>query len=419
MGNQGNANAIFAPLSSPSIPTPWGGGFLVSRFGNPGLQWEETQTNNIGFNLNLFDSRIQLEGDFYIKKTDNLLLPNPLPWYMGTSAEGSIGTPTVNIGALENRGYAFTLNTVNIDNRAAGFSWTSNFNISGFKTEVTQFFTESAFIDRTAWYMNNFTQRAVIGLAPWLFYGYQYDGIFQSVEEIEASPVPVDNNGNRLQVGTDGIYVGDIKYKDVNGDGIIDERDQTFLGNPWPKFSFGTTQQFNYKNFSLELLLTGSYGNKIYNYNRFVNTNPNNINLGRNMLLETFDYAKVEMDASGNPFVSNPSTDIPRITVTDLNGNGERITDKFVEDGSYIRLKNIQVGYQIPVEFLSAQNVIRGARVSVGVQNVFTWTKYKGFDPEVGAYVGNNVTASDQLIGVDYGRYPLTRMYTVNVGIDF
>ena len=418
-GNQGNANAIFAPLSSPSIPTPWGGGFLVSRFGNPGLQWEETQTNNIGFNLNLFDSRIQLEGDFYIKKTDNLLLPNPLPWYMGTSAEGSIGTPTVNIGALENRGYAFTLNTVNIDNRAAGFSWTSNFNISGFKTEVTQFFTESAFIDRTAWYMNNFTQRAVIGLAPWLFYGYQYDGIFQSVEEIEASPVPVDNNGNRLQVGTDGIYVGDIKYKDVNGDGIIDERDQTFLGNPWPKFSFGTTQQFNYKNFSLELLLTGSYGNKIYNYNRFVNTNPNNINLGRNMLLETFDYAKVEMDASGNPFVSNPSTDIPRITVTDLNGNGERITDKFVEDGSYIRLKNIQVGYQIPVEFLSAQNVIRGARVSVGVQNVFTWTKYKGFDPEVGAYVGNNVTASDQLIGVDYGRYPLTRMYTVNVGIDF
>lgn len=418
-GNQGDANAIFAPLSSPSIPTPWGGGFLVSRFGNPGLKWEETLTNNIGFNLNLFNSRVQLEGDFYIKKTDNLLLPNPLPWYMGTSAEGSIGTPTVNIGALENRGYAFTLNTVNIDNRAAGFSWTSNYNISGFKTEVTKFFTESAFIDRTAWYMNDFTQRAVIGLSPWLFYGYQYDGIFQSIEEIEASPVPVDNNGNRLPAAEDGVYVGDIKYRDVNGDGIIDERDQTFLGNPWPKFSFGMTQQFNYKNFSLELLFTGSYGNDVYNYNRFVNTNPNNINLGRNMLLETFDYAKVELDGSGNPFISNPGTEIPRITVTDLNGNGERISDKFVEDGSYIRLKNLQIGYQLPTELLANQNVVRSARISLGVQNLFTWTKYKGFDPEVGAYVGNNVSASDQLIGVDYGRYPLTRMYTVNVGIDF
>jgi len=418
-GNQGDANAIFAPLSSPSIPTPWGGGFLVSRFGNPGLKWEETLTNNIGFNLNLFNSRVQLEGDFYIKKTDNLLLPNPLPWYMGTSAEGSIGTPTVNIGALENRGWAFTLNTVNIDNRAADFSWTSNYNISGFKTEVTKFFTETAFIDRTAWYMNDFTQRAVIGLSPWLFYGYQYDGIFQSVEEIEASPVPVDNNGNRLPAAEDGVYVGDIKYRDINGDGVIDERDQTFLGNPWPKFSFGMTQQFNYKNFSLELLFTGSYGNDVYNYNRFVNTNPNNINLGRNMLLETFDYAKVELDGSGNPFIGNPNTDIPRITVTDLNGNGERISDKFVEDGSYVRLKNLQIGYQLPTELLSNQNVIRSARISLGVQNLFTWTKYKGFDPEVGAYVGNNVSASSQLIGVDYGRYPLTRMYTINVGIDF
>lgn len=418
-GNQGNANAIFAPLSSPSVPTPWGGGFLVSRFGNPGLKWEETLTNNIGFNLNLFNSRVQIEGDFYVKKTDNLLLPNPLPWYMGTSGEGSIGTPTVNIGALENRGFAFTINTVNIDNRAADFSWNSNFNISGFRTEVTQFFTESAFIDRTAWYMNNFTQRAVIGSAPWLFYGYQYDGIFQSVAEIEANPIPVDNNGNRLAVGTEGVYVGDIKYRDVNDDGIIDERDQTFLGNPWPKFSFGTSQQFKYKNFSFEMLFTGSFGNKIYNYNRFVNTNPNNINLGRNMLLETFDYAKVEMDASDNPVISNPETDIPRITVTDLNGNGIRITDKFVEDGSYIRLKNLQIGYQFPTEFLSSQNVVRGARISLGVQNVLTWTKYTGFDPEVGAYVGNNVSASDQLIGVDYGRYPLTRMYTINVGIDF
>ncbi len=418
-GNQGSANAIFAPLSSPSIPTPWGGGFLVSRFGNPGLQWEETSTVNVGFNLNMLNNRLQIEADFYVKKTDNLLLPNPLPWYMGTSGEGSIGTPTVNIGALENRGYGITINTINIDNRASGFSWNSNFNFSGFRTEVTKFFSETAFIDRTAWYMNNFTQRAIIGQAPWLFYGYQTDGLFQSIEEIESSPRPVDNAGNPLPVGVDGIYVGDVKFVDLNGDGVIDERDQTFLGNPWPKFTFGTTQQFSYKNFTLDVLLTGSIGNDIYNFNRFNNTNPNNVNLGRNMLLETYNYARIEMDQTGNPFLVNPETDIPRITVTDLNGNGTRISDRFVEDGSFVRVKNIQLAYSLPSSLLGNQNAIRGARVSLGVQNAFTFTKYKGYDPEVGAYVGNNVSASDQLIGVDYGRYPLTRMYTFSLGLDF
>ncbi|SHO60426.1 TonB-linked SusC/RagA family outer membrane protein [Algoriphagus zhangzhouensis] len=418
-GNQGNANAIFAPLSSPSIPTPWGGGFLVSRFGNPSLKWEETQTYNLGFNLNMFNNRVQLEGDFYLKKTDNLLLLNPLPWYMGTSAEGSIGTPTVNIGALENRGFGITINTINIDNRASGFSWTSNFNFSGFKTKVTQFFSQTAFIDRTAWYMNDFTQRAVIGQAPWMFYGYVSDGLFQSLEEVESSARPVDNSGNPLPVGEDGIYVGDIKFKDLNGDGVIDERDQTFIGNPWPKLTFGTTQQFSYKNFTLDILLTGAVGNDIYNFNRFRNIAPNNIYLGRNMLAETYDYARIEMDESGNPFIVNSDTNIPRITITDLNGNSTRISDKYVEDGSFVRLKNIQLSYNIPSSLLGGQNVIRGGRLMVGVQNAFTWTKYKGYDPEVGSYVGNNVSAENQLIGVDYARYPQTRMYTISLGIDF
>ncbi len=419
-GNQGNPNAIYAPLSSPSIPTPWGGGFLVSRFGNPNLKWEETSTVNLGFNLNILNNRLQIEGDFYLKNTDNLLLPNPLPWYMGTSGEGSIGTPTVNIGALQNRGYGITINTINIDNRATGFSWSSNYNFSGFKTEVTKFFSETAFIDRTAWWLNNFTARAIPGQAPWLFYGYQADGLFQTIEEVESSPRPVDNSGNPIQVDRDnGIYVGDIKYKDLNEDGVIDERDQTFIGNPWPKFTFGMTQQFAYKGFSLDVLFTGALGVDIYNYNRFLNINPNNVNLGRNMLLETYDYARIDMDASGNPFIVNAGTDIPRITATDLNGNGTRISDKFVEDGSYVRLKNINLSYVVPAELLGKQNVVRGLKLAFGVQNAFTFTKYKGYDPEVGASVGNNVSAGNQLIGVDYGRYPQTRMYTFSLGVDF
>ncbi|GGZ31260.1 SusC/RagA family TonB-linked outer membrane protein [Echinicola pacifica] len=418
-GNQGSANAIYAPLSSPSVPTPWGGGFLVTRYGNPELAWEETQTYNLGFNLNMFNNRLQIEGDIYKKVTDNLLLPNPLPWYMGTEGEGSIGTPTVNIGALENSGYAFTINTINIDNRASTFRWTSNFNFSGFKTEVTKFYSESAFIDRTAWYMNDFTQRAVVGRSPWLFYGYEYEGIFQSVEEIEGSAIPADNNGQRLPISEDDIWVGDVKYKDQNGDNIIDERDQTFIGNPWPKFTFGTTQTLEYKGFKLDILLLGALGADVFNYSRFYNTNPNNINLGRNLLVETFEYARVETDDDGNPYLANPNTDIPRITVSDPNGNGNRISDRFVEDGSYIRLKNINLSYEFNKQILGWQNVIRGARLSFGMQNVATWTKYKGYDPEVGAYVGNNVEASKQLIGVDYGRYPSTRMYNLSLGIDF
>lgn len=413
-GNQGTGG-IFTPLRS--VSTPWGAGFIASRYGNPNLQWEETITHNVGFNLALFENRVQLEGDFYIKQTNNLLMNNPLPDYMGTAGQGSIGTPIVNIGALENRGYAITLRTVNIDRGA--FSWRTDFNISGFDTQITEFYSETAFVDRTAWYMNNWTQRATIGEAPWLFYGYLYDGIFSSLEEIESSALPTNSQGGELAVAPNSVWVGDIKYKDINEDGVIDERDQTYIGNPWPIFSFGFTNNFTYKNFDLSVLLTGSYGNDIFNYLRFNNTNPNNINLGRNLLEETFEYAKVIEDADGNPTLANPGTDIPRISSTNTNGNAERFTDKFVEDGSYIRVKNIQLSYNLPSGILSKQNVIQGLRVSVGAQNLFTLTNYTGYDPEVGAYVGRDVAADNQAIGVDFGRYPITPTYTFSVGVNF
>ncbi|MEQ9438267.1 MAG: TonB-dependent receptor [Cyclobacteriaceae bacterium] len=413
-GNQGSGG-IFSPLRS--VTTPWGAGFIAERYGNPNLQWEETTTNNVGFNLALFENRIQLEGDFYVKQTNNLLMNNPLPDYMGTAGEGSINTPTVNIGALENKGYAITLSTVNVDQGA--FTWKSNFNISGFKTKITEFYSETAFVDRTAWYMNNWTQRATIGQAPWLFYGYVYEGLFTSVEEIENSALPTNSEGGELAIEPNSVWVGDIKYKDLNEDGVIDERDQTYIGNPWPKFSFGFTNTFNYRGFDLTVLLTGSYGNDIFNYLRFDNTDPNNINLGRNMLEETYDYAKVVDDGSGNPYLENPETDIPRISSTNVNGNADRFTDKFVEDGSYIRIKNVQLAYTFPSSLINQQSVIRGLRLAAGVQNLATFTKYKGYDPEVGAYVGRDVAADSQAIGVDYGRYPLTPVYTFSVNVNF
>lgn len=412
-GNQGQGG-IFAPLRS--VPTVWGAGFVASRYGNPSLQWEETLTKNIGFNLSLLQNRIQLEGDFYVKNTDNLLMQNPLPDYMGTGGFGSIGAPTVNIGALENRGYAFSLNTINIDN--GDFNWNTNFNISGFRTKITKFYSETAVVDRLAWYMENWTQRSVIGEAPWMFYGYVQEGIFQSKEEIENSAIPT-RNGVKLPVAENGVWVGDIKYKDLNDDGVIDQKDQTFIGNPWPKATFGMTNNFSYKGFDLMVLFTGSYGNDVYNYLRYINTRPNNIYLGRNLLEESFDYARVAYDANNQPYLENPGNNVPRISALNPNGNGTRFTDNFVEDGSYIRVKNIQLAYNLPRTLLARQGVVQGTRVAIGVQNLYTLTRYTGFDPEVGAYVGREAQVSSQSIGLDYGRYPLTPMYTFSIGIDF
>ncbi|CAL1517165.1 TonB-dependent receptor [Chitinophaga sp. MM2321] len=418
-GNQGGGGGIYSPMTSAA--TPSGTGFLPGRYPNPGLQWEETQTNNIGLNAGLFDNRIQVEFDYYVKSTNNLLMINPLPWYMGTNGIGAVESPTVNIGALENKGWAITINTTNIRNK--NFKWESNFNISGFKTKIKKFNSDASQLNRTSWWMNDWTQQSVVGKAPWLFLGYKEEGIFQSVEEINKSAVPADNTGQRLPTNVDNIWVGDVKYKDISGpdgvpDGIIDINDQTFIGNPYPTLFAGFTNSFSYKGFDLSILITATSGNDVYNYLARVNANPNNINTSRNLLVAAMDYAKPITGTDGSVTLENPGTDIPRIS-HGPNSNYGRITDKYVEDGSFIRLKNISLSYNLPASLLAKQRVVRGARITVGAQNVATLTGYTGFDPEVGGYVGRDASAGNQAIGLDYGRYPLTPVYTLSVGVNF
>lgn len=418
-GNQGGSGYIYSPMTTGATPT--GTGFLPARYSNPALKWEETNTKNVGINLGLFENRVQVEADYYIKDTENLLMENPLPWYMGTNGQGAVGSPQVNVGALQNKGWGITLNTINIDK--GGFKWESNLNVSSFKTKIKKFNSDAAHLDRTSWWMNDWTQRSVVGQAPWLFRGYIEEGLFQSVEEIENSALPVDNNGNELPINAENIWVGDVKFKDVSGpngvpDGIIDVNDQTFIGNPWPKLFAGFTNTFSYKGFTLSVLITSTYGNDIYNQTARVTANPNNIYISNNLMVSAMDYAKLTTDDAGNVVLSNPDTEVPRIS-NGPNDNFERHSSHWVEDGSFIRLKNVSLTYNIPSSWISATKVLRAARVSFSAQNVATITGYSGFDPEVGAYVGRDANPANQAIGVDYGRFPLTPVYTFTVGVDF
>ena len=414
-GNQGGGSGIYSPLSTGA--TNWGTGFLPAVYPNPKLKWEETKTDNVGINLGLLKNKISIEGDYYVKNTKNLIMPQSLPWYMGTNGVGSVSPPTVNAGSLRTKGWNFSINTTNINTK--NFKWESNLNLSHFKTLVTGLNSDNAFFERTSWWLNNWTQRAAIGYAPWLFRGYIEDGLFQSLEEIEKSAVPVDNNGNRLPTDQqNGIWVGDVKFKDVNGDGKIDVNDMTYIGNPWPKLFGGFTNSFSYRGFELSILITATYGNDVYNYLAAANTNPNNINLSRNLLIHAMDYAKLITDAGGKPVLSNPDTDIPRISYGP-NGNYARITNRYVEDGSFVRLKNVSLSYSVPASLLAKTRVIKGVRATIGAQNLATITNYTGFDPEIGAYVGRDAGSNNQAIGLDFGRYPLTPIYTFTLNVNF
>jgi TonB-dependent starch-binding outer membrane protein SusC len=413
-GNQGSGGNIYGTLSG--FPTPWGTGYLAGNYPNPNFQWEETKTNNLGINLGFLENRIQLEADYYIKNTDNLIVRSSLPWYMGSTGNGSIGAPFVNFGALQNKGWSVTLNSINVDN--GSFKWETNLNVSHFKAEVTKLYTETSLVARNApdWYISPlWSQRSVVGESPWFFYGFIEDGVFQSVEDAQNSARPADAQGKPFAVAQNSVWVGDVKFRDLNGDMVINEQDMTKIGSPWPSYFGGLTNTLSYKGLDLSILLTGTFGNDVYNYVRFRNSNPNNINVGQNMFRETLNYAKISADG----VLENPGTTVPRISGGDVNKNFARHTTKYVEDGSFVRIKNISLNYNLPNSLVAKQKFVKSARVGVSAQNLYTFTKYTGYDPEVGSYVGPNVGNSDAPIGVDTGRYPITPVYSFNFGIDF
>ena len=417
-GNQG-PGGIYATMRSG--PTPWGTGFSLNQYPNPDLKWESTSTYNGGINLGFLKNRIQFEGDVYVKYTDNLILSAPLPDYMGAAQRngimGAINPPNVNFGSLKNEGLALSLNTTNIDNKS--FTWSSNFNISFDRPVVTKLNTNSSQAIRHAPFDVNMMELAQVGKAPWVMYGYVFDGYYKSVDDINKSARPVDNTGTPWPASTDetkGILVGDVKFKDINGDGHIDTQDQTVIGNPWPKFYGGFTNTFSYKGFDLNVLLTFTYGNDIYNYQKMVSSNPHSYWVGQNVLQAVTDYAQVGAD--GN--LLNPNAYGPRLSGgSDVNGDWNHLTNRWIEDGSFIRVKNVSLTYTVPKALVNKQKAIKDVKLTLSAQNLFTFTKYTGYDPEVGAFVGTqSYGVMQQVIGVDYGKYPLTPIYTFSVNVN-
>jgi len=422
VGNQWIGSYAYGTSMS-ATATIYGTGFYESNYENPDLKWEETKAWNFGLDLSLFKNRVELIAEYYIKHTDNLLMQASLPDYVTSM----ISAPYVNAGALQNHGLELTLRTVNISKPA--FDWRTAITFTLNRNKVTALYNESSTIVKTMTEGDNtVTTMTVVGQPIGMFYGYKVKGMFLSEADFYQrdgnGDYILDANGNPKQVAIPegktineaGVWVGDYIFEDTNGDGVINASDRQYIGNPEPKFSFGITNTFKYKNFDLNIALTGVVGNDIYN---FVKQKWSNPMANSNLLDYAKNYAQigkydeaVGSDVLSNVYVANPGTGISRLTSSDANSNF-RMSNLFVEDGSYLRIKNVTLGYTLPPKLLRRIGVDE-LRCYVNIQNLFTFTKYSGYDPEIGSY-NYDVT----LRGIDWVRYPSHRTYTFGMNIKF
>ncbi|HEV8285904.1 MAG TPA: TonB-dependent receptor [Chitinophagaceae bacterium] len=387
-----------------------------SNLANPDVRWEKTKYSNAGIDATFLNWRLSFSFDIYDRQTDGLLLNLPLPLFSGTTTSwspGAMRAPYVNIGAISNRGYDFRISSTNI--RKKNLTWRTDFTVSHNVNKVISLGNGDQGANLSQTYNGYVFEKTVVGQAIGSFYGYLFDGIFATPEDFKSHALPVDQSGNPYPVSPNGggIWYGDRKYKDLNGDGVIDTRDQTFLGSPLPKFQFGLNNSFNYKNFDLNIFLSGNYGNKVFNQLTIYQTySGNNTNYFRSVL----EYARVEYkDPNGsrtdvnNAYVSNPNTKIPGLRNDNTNQN-LRPSDLYIEDGSFIRCKNITLGYRLPDRLLSKAHV-HALRVYATVSNAFIITNYSGMDPEIGSW--NPLQA-----GWDGGYYPQPRTFTFGVNLN-
>ena len=427
-GQTGNANigAYAWGASISRMPSALGMGFRPANIPNTSIRWESQEQYNVGLDLSFLDNKINLTVDAYYKISDDMLMSLQLPSYMGTQGNGSsaLAAPKGNYGSIENKGIEITLDTHPVSYK--DFSWDSNFQISFNRNKLLSLTdTENAsLIGYGQW--SDVVSVSEIGSSLYNFYGYVVDGVYTSYDDILNSPKPAKYPTDGVFSRSNTVWVGDIKYKDLNDDSVIDEKDRTNIGSPLPKFTFGWTNTFRYKDFDLSIFINGSYGNKVLNYNSINLTHMNSAwinqinSVGDRAHLAPVDPSIVYADGSkwydhiDNVKVTNPGTKTPRASINDPNDN-DRISDRYVEDGSYIRIKNISLGYNLPKSLIQKAR-IENARVSVNIQNLYTFTKYSGYDPEVGASTQDSTGLT---YGLDNGRYPSPTVYSFGINLTF
>ena len=430
-GQTGNANiggyAWGSAISQ--MPSGLGMGYRPANIPNTAIRWEQQEQFNLGIDLGFFNDRLNLTVDAYYKRSDDMLMSMQLPSYMGTQGNGSsrIEAPKGNYGSIENKGIEITLDAHPF---VGEFQWDSNFQITFNRNKLLSLSgtKNAALIGYGQW--NDVVCVSEIGQSLYNFYGYVVDGVYESYDDILNSPkaekYPADGVFNRANT----VWVGDLKFKDISGpegvpDGKIDVNDRTIIGSPLPIFTYGWTNTFRYKGFDLTLFINGSYGNKVLNYNAINLTHMNSpwINqlnaVNDRAILAPIDPDKVYegghwYDDISNVKVVNSGTKTPRASINDPNDN-DRISDRYVEDGSYLRIKNLTLGYTFPKKWMEKAR-IDNIRLYCNIQNLYTFTKYSGYDPEVGASTQDSTGLT---FGLDNGRYPSPTTYSFGLNITF
>lgn len=428
-GNSGIGGYAWGTSMS-RMPSALGMGYRPANIPNLSVQWESQEQYNIGLDLSFLNDRINLIVDLYQKTSNNMLMSLQLPSYMGTQGNGSsaLAAPKGNYGSIENKGLEITLNTHPLVGK---FQWDSEYQISFNKNKLKSLSgtANAQILGYGQW--SDVVAVSSVGKSLYNFYGYVCDGVYKDLQDLQTSPKPTKYPADGVFNKNSTVWVGDIKYKDLSGpdgvpDGKIDDYDKTDIGSPMPKFTFGWTNSFRYKNFDLSVFINGSYGNKVMNYISMKLTHMNTawsnqldaVNGRANLV--PIDPDKVYADGSQwyydvtNVKVANSDTYIPRASINDPNDN-DRVSDRYVEDGSYIRLKNISLGYTFPKAWIKKLG-LENLRLYGNIQNLLTITKYDGYDPEIGA---STADAQGYTYGVDNGRYPSPTVYSFGMNITF
>lgn len=394
-GNQEIPDYLYTTTTSGKQNYVFGGeivpGTTFLSSGNEQIHWEEQTAYNAGLDLELFGGKIEFMADAFLKQTDGMLVRPTIPYMTGYRE-----SPMVNGGSLENRGIELVFN---YKEKIGGFNSNLGVNFATYDNKILSLGENSASISDAAFRNSGYVTRTEVGHSIGKFYGYKTNGLFQTQEEINSFTY-VDPADGTVKLVQPNAAPGDIRFRDDDHDG---QPDRGYIGSPHPDFTYGLSLDMEYLGFDMNISLQGVYGNQIFNGSRWYTDNGSAF----------FNMDKRMLGRWTGPGSTN-DVNLPRMNNKDA--DNMRISDRFVEDGSYLRIKTVQLGYSLNYPLLQMLHVKR-CRVYAGVENLFTFTKYSGLDPEVGLGEARGETRNTSLtMGVDRGTYPQAR--TILVGLN-